>query len=533
MSLAMEGSFNMTYNGVTVNAPIYTPKHEIFPLVDNSWNFGCELESWGYCWEKHYKFSWTCEGGDKPLITVVPNNITSDGTNLNFGVWQNEDGNDEGYLFIKEMGPDFFRTPHDSKQVQVIVNEYPAWCSSSSDCSYAYDSSMSVDVTSMTQANSSSEVTLSISGSGFTNENDTIINVGHDFMHCQPTSVSSSQIDCTIPQPEAGVYPVYVFMKSKGEAVYPAGGLEVDVPLTLTSIDPLTGSLGGGSSLTVMGSGFSQSTEVTINDKNCVILSINSTEIVCITPPSSNETTFDVVINSNNKSDSFSGYTYNSSSTPTVTSLNPTMSSSPKGGEELTINGTAFGSSPGSIKICGNECQIKSWSDTQITCMLPENQDGDCSPVIEIPGNGYAGVENVPPISYRFRVTGMSPNVGSLLGGTIVKITGEGFTDDSCLNLTVNLGEKYTCEITECTNTYLICETKRIAKSMIVGNLGTHPTFGFGYRWSPLKPTIHPGDSIVWQWSLGSASADKGINVFQVPSLGMYIYLFHKSLKNI
>ena len=109
----------MTYNGVTVNAPIYTPKHEIFPLVDNSWNFGCELKSWGYCWEKHYQFRWTCEGGDKPLITVVPNNITSDGTNLNFGVWQNEDGNDEGYLFIKEMGPDFFRTPHDSKQVQV------------------------------------------------------------------------------------------------------------------------------------------------------------------------------------------------------------------------------------------------------------------------------------------------------------------------------------------------------------------------------------------------------------------------------
>ena len=29
--------------------------------------------------------------------------------------------------------------------------------------------------------------------------------------------------------------------------------------------------------------------------------------------------------------DSFDGYTYDSSSTPTVTSLNPTMSSSPKG----------------------------------------------------------------------------------------------------------------------------------------------------------------------------------------------------------
>ena len=42
------------------------------------------------------------------------------------------------------------------------------------------------------------------------------------------------------------------------------------------------------------------------------------------------------------------------------------------------------------------------WTDTKITCILPENQDSNCSPVIEVPGNGYAGVENVPPISYRF-----------------------------------------------------------------------------------------------------------------------------------
>ena len=186
----------------------------------------------------------------------------------------------------------------------------------------------------------------------------------------------------------------------------------------------------------------------------------------------------------------------------------------------LTINGTAFGSTPGSVKICSNDCPIKSWSDTQITCTLPENKDGDCSPVIAIPGNGYAGVDNVPTISYRFRITNVSPNIGSLLGGTMVKITGEGFTDDSCLNLTVNLGELYSCDITECTNTYLICETKRISSTRTIGNLGTHPIFGFGYKWSPLTTKIHPGDSVVWQWSLGSASADKGINVFQVPSLG-------------
>ena len=103
------------------------------------------------------------------------------------------------------------------------------------------------------------------------------------------------------------------------------------MPVTISNINPLTGSLGGGSTLTVTGTGFSLSTDVTIDGKLCEILSVSSTEIVCITPPSSSDTTFDVVVTSNNKSDSFDGYTYDSSSTPTVTSLNPTMSSSPKG----------------------------------------------------------------------------------------------------------------------------------------------------------------------------------------------------------
>ena len=102
------------------------------------------------------------------------------------------------------------------------------------------------------------------------------------------------------------------------------------------------------------------------------------------------------------KSDSFNGFTYDASSTPTVTSLEP-ISSSPRGGIDLTINGTAFGETPGSVKLCNQACQITSWTDIQIVCIIPENQDAKCPPVIEIPGNGYAGVNNVSPFTYRFR----------------------------------------------------------------------------------------------------------------------------------
>ena len=136
-----------------------------------------------------------------------------------------------------------------------------------------------------------------------------------------------------------------------------------------------------------------------------MISSTTSTEIICTTPPSSTETKYDVIVTDDNKSDSFDGFTYDASSTPTVTSMNP-ITSYASGGGDLTITGTAFGNDTGSVKLCDKPCEINSWTDTQIVCIIPENKDSECSPVIEIPDLGYAGVNNVSPFTYRFRITG-------------------------------------------------------------------------------------------------------------------------------
>ena len=173
--------------------------------------------------------------------------------------------------------------------------------------------------------------------------------------------------------------------------------------------------------------------------------------------------------------------------------------------------------------LCGNDCSIVAWNDTEIQCTLPANPDGDCEAVIEIPGNGFAGINQVSPISYRFRVTDLSPKMGSLIGGTQLTITGEGFpSPDSCSDITIRMGESYTCEVKECANDYLICETRRVTEIKYIRNQGVHPTYGFGYKWSPTMTKVHPGDKVVWQWSLGSASDDKGINVFQTTNFGKF-----------
>ena len=527
MSLAMQGTYELIYGNTSIEVPIYTSKHDLYPIVDSTWNYGCGLEEWASCWETHFKFKWNCEGGNKDEIIVRSDKIVNDGTSLEFGTWQGDNGEHDGFLFLWEMGPDFFRTPHSSQQIQVLVNDYPAWCSPSN-CSYTYDTSLNTIVTGMTQNNGSvsGDIDVTIIGGQFTHVNDSLIKVGHMGMVCLTKSVSSTKINCTVEQPEAGIYHVQVFTKSKGEATYPNNELQLDVPLIVSGINPSSGSLGGGTTLTITGTGFSKVMEgssltVTINDKKCQLETMYSNLITCLTPPSpSNETKFNVVVSLNNKTGSFYGYTYDSASTPTVSNLDPVTSSSVLGGDLLTITGTAFGISIGNVKLCGEECPIAAWNDTEILCTLPANPDADCPPVIEVPGNGFAGVQQVPPISYRFRVTGVSPPTGSLMGGTRLTISGEGFTNAFCANITVSLGPSYSCEMVECTDSHLICETRRNYETRYIRNQGIHPTYGFGYRWSPIKTKIHPGDTVVWQWSLGSASQDKGINIFQTSNLG-------------
>ena len=246
--------------------------------------------------------------------------------------------------------------------------------------------------------------------------------------------------------------------------------------------------------------------------------------ITCITPPASAEGTYDVVVTVGSAATSYSGYTYDSSSTPTVSSLMPTISPSPKGGSNLTISGTAFGTTMGSVTICGKECPIVSWTDIDIVCTLPPNTQAECKPRITIPGNGFADVSGVSPVTYNFKVTSISPMMGSVLGGTTVSIDGLGFTNDECNDIKIMFGDSYNCMIEMCTDSFIQCKTERITKTVEVRNTGSHAIYGYGYKWNPVMAKVSPGDTVEWRWTLGSASLDSGINIFQTPNSGSVQY---------
>ena len=114
------------------------------------------------------------------------------------------------------------------------------------DCSYHYNDNLDTEVTAIVQKNNSIDgnIDLTIIGGNFTSGYDSFIQIGDMGMVCQPYSVSINEINCTVEQPEAGLYNVKVFVKSKGEATYPQNGLQVDVALKINDISPSTGSLG-------------------------------------------------------------------------------------------------------------------------------------------------------------------------------------------------------------------------------------------------------------------------------------------------
>ena len=63
-------------------------------------------------------------GGDRPDLELNLDKVFSpDNTSIAGEAYKKDDG----YTHFKELGPDFFRTPEDTPQVQIMVNDYPAW----------------------------------------------------------------------------------------------------------------------------------------------------------------------------------------------------------------------------------------------------------------------------------------------------------------------------------------------------------------------------------------------------------------------
>ena len=161
-------------------------------------------------------------------------------------------------------------------------------------------------------------------------------------------------------------------------------------------------------------------------------------------------------------------FTYRSSLNPRLMSVYP---------ENITLchdeiflfgNGFMQGNNGPDVLIDGKICVNINVSDTNITCKPPPLKAGRAHIKVLVRGIGET-IEFVS-INILLAVHDFYPKHGSLLGGTIVTVIGEGFcNNENYVNVTIG---GYKCHVETFTNTNLTCRTSAVSNVVVVDNNG-------------------------------------------------------------
>lgn len=231
---------------------------------------------------------------------------------------------------------------------------------------------------------------------------------------------------------------------------------------TVESVSPHTGSMMGGSILTISGNGFSPNPDVKIGGAQCQILSSSYTQIKCQTIASSTSQSLPVVVGVHGVESycaSSCMFTYSAAETPRVDSLTPSAIV----GDDNTIriygSGLPRKMSDLDIKIGDTSCSITSSSEYSASCRVGSVVAGTHDVKIHVAGQGFAMFEAgaSPVIKGLAILSSITPTEGSIMGGTELSIKGSGF-DPVPGRTTVKIGANF-CSIVRVTSSEVKCRT--------------------------------------------------------------------------
>ncbi|CAF5141615.1 unnamed protein product, partial [Rotaria magnacalcarata] len=214
-------------------------------------------------------------------------------------------------------------------------------------------------------------MTVSISGTGFSSVPESNIVLIGTINSCVVTSATSTSIICTIGNAPSGIYNVNVDVVGKGLASS-SGNVSVTIPLQVLSFSPSQGGAGGGYQLTIIGTGFSSNSTVTVDNNECSNLQVvNFSSITCIVPATtamSNQQVVISIIVGSSTANASSLFTYDVTNTPTILFISPTSVTMNPG--QLTINGSLFGNTAALVTVGSAYASVISTSANQIVASL-------------------------------------------------------------------------------------------------------------------------------------------------------------------
>lgn len=261
-------------------------------------------------------------------------------------------------------------------------------------------------ITAAGAAGSTATITMNVQG-GYAADDTTVKSVSFD--DTVATGWTQTGVNTwSGPVPAgAGNVPVTVTFNGGQQALAGNFVYSTDPAPTVTSISPASGSMAGGTPVTITGTNFSTGATVTIGGAACTSpLVVNATTITCTTGARAAGTVNVVVTNPDTQTGTgVSLYTYLQPA-PGVSGVAPATGPT-AGGTTIAINGTGF--LPGaSITVGGVACDDTTLvGSTQLTCTTAPGAAGPVNVVVTNPGsapgtlpNGFTYVDPTPPPSY-------------------------------------------------------------------------------------------------------------------------------------
>jgi hypothetical protein len=313
-------------------------------------------------------------------------------------------------------------------------------------------------------------------------------NFGTQFS-CPVVSVNATQIICETADLSLGTYSMFVEIGlGRGRAVDQSVKILTFEP-SVSSIEPLRGSRAGGTVLTIAGVGFYSGSKlinnvVMIGTRACNITSATTRRLTCVTPPTADATatpsailnsapavSVDIVVNGVVFGSQFK---YEVSATPLVTLMSPTaVSSAVTGIINFTLSNIDSSALVGGVlsnvsvmlsnRVCDVSGALVQSNSAVLFCILkrtltPPMPQQRLIPTVAVANLGFAALDAdnaVPSGGWRldscFRVSSVSPSLGSLAGGTTVSVFGCGFT--AALSSTSVRFERHSSQTGQAANT--------------------------------------------------------------------------------
>jgi hypothetical protein len=299
---------------------------------------------------------------------------------------------------------------------------------------------------------------VTITGSGFSRP----VSVVFGGVAAVVTRETATSVEVTAPPHAVGPVDVSVANPDGQIATLAAGfafGLPVNPPPSLASASPSQGPATGGTTVTLVGTGFAAPVRVTLAGIDAAVVGVTATAVTVVTPPLPAGSLDVVLANGDAQVATLpGGFTATAVPVvppPSVAQIAP--SSGPAaGGTAVAVTGSGFDASA-TVTIDGLTAPVVSRTATTLSVTTPAHAAGVADVVVT---NG-SGLWATLPAAFTFVappvLSGASPSSGPTSGGTAVTLTGSGFVSGAG-GSTVSFGGA-TATVVSGTSTTLVVTT--------------------------------------------------------------------------